>query len=94
MIGTDGAGTGFGNSRTGVATGPGQANVDVAVSKILKCRLPMEGSSLEFRSEFYNALNHPQFAHPDNDFASPTFGFIRSTSVSSRVLQLALKFAF
>ncbi len=54
----------------------------------------MEGSSLEFRSEFYNALNHPQFAHPDNDFASPTFGFIRSTSVSSRVLQLVLKFAF
>jgi hypothetical protein len=94
VIGTDGTGTAFGNSRTGAATGPGQANVDVAFSKILKCRRPVEGGGLEFRTEFYNALNHPQFANPDNDFASPTFGAIRSTSVSSRVIQLALKFAF
>ena len=94
MIGTEGAGTGFGNSRTGVATGPGQANVDLAFSKILKCKSPMEGSSLEFRSEFYNALNHSQCTNPDNDFASTTFGFIRSTPVGSRVIQLALKFAF
>jgi TonB dependent receptor len=94
VIGADGTGTGFGNSRTGAATGPGQANVDVAFSKILKCKRPVDGSSLEFRTEFYNALNHPQFANPDNDFASPTFGVIRSTSVSSRVIQLALKFAF
>ena len=94
VIGTDGTGTGFGNSRTGAATGPGQANVDLAFSKILKCKWPVEGSSLEVRSEFFNALNHPQFANPDNDFASPTFGVIQSTSVSSRVIQLALKFAF
>jgi hypothetical protein len=94
VIGADGTGTGFGNSRTGAATGPGQANVDVAFSKILKCKRPVEGSSLEFRTEFYNALNHPQFANPDNDYASPAFGVIRSTSVSSRVIQLALKFAF
>jgi len=94
VIGTDGMGTGFGNSRTGAATGPGQANVDVAFSKILKCKLPVEGSRLELRSEFYNVLNHPQFANPDNNFASPTFGVIRSTSVGSRVIQLALKFGF
>jgi hypothetical protein len=42
----------------------------------------------------YNALNHPQFADPDNDFASPTFGVIRSTSVNPRVVQFALKLAF
>jgi hypothetical protein len=93
VIGNDGTGTDFGNSRTGAATGPGQANVDVAFSKILKCKRPVEGS-LEFRSEFYNTLNHPQFASPDNDFASPTFGVIRNTSVSSRVIQFTLKFAF
>jgi len=94
VIGADGIGTDFGNSRTGAANGPRQATVDIAFSKILKCRWPAEGSSLEFRTEFYNALNHPQFANPDNDFASPAFGVIRGTSVSSRVIQLALRFAF
>ena len=94
VVGADGMGTGFGNSRTGAATGPGQANVDLAFSKTLKRKSPVDGSTLEFRSEFYNALNHPQFANPDNNFASPTFGVIQSTSVSSRVIQLAMKYAF
>ena len=55
---------------------------------------PIEKSTLQFRAEFYNALNHPQFANPDSDFTSPTFGVISSTSVNARVGQLALRFAF
>lgn len=94
VIGSDGIGTDFGNSRTGSATGPGQANVDIAISKLMKSKWPVEGSSVQFRAEFYNALNHPQFANPDNDFASPTFGLIRSTAVSPRVIQFALKVSF
>jgi len=42
-------------------------------TSILKCKLPVEGSSLEFRIEFFHALNHPQFSNPVNDFASPAF---------------------
>jgi hypothetical protein len=42
----------------------------------------------------YNAMNHPQFADPDNDFASPAFGVISGTSVNPRVVQFALKLAF
>jgi hypothetical protein len=42
----------------------------------------------------YNALNHPQFADPDNDFASPAFGVITRTSVNPRVVQFALKLAY
>jgi hypothetical protein len=41
--------------------------------------------------EFFNALNHSQFANPDTNFSSPTFGIISSTSVNSRVGQLAIK---
>ena len=53
-----------------------------------------EGSSLQLRSEFYNAFNHPQFANPDANFTSPTFGVISDTSVNARVIQLALRLAF
>jgi len=55
---------------------------------------PHEKSSLQIRAEFYNALNHPQFAAPDANFTSPTFGVISSTPVSARVGQFAAKLAF
>jgi carboxypeptidase family protein len=94
VIGPDGIGTGFGNSGTGIATGPGQTNLDVAVSRVFKTDWPVESSVLQLRAELYNALNHPQFANPDSNFSSPTFGVISTTSVSARVGQLALKFSF
>jgi hypothetical protein len=40
------------------------------------------------------ALNHPQFADPDANFTSPTFGVISGTAVNARVGQLAMKFMF
>jgi hypothetical protein len=94
VIGADGIGTGFGNSATGLVDGPAQANIDLAVSKSMMLNWPREGCELQFRAEFYNALNHPQFANPDSNFASPTFGVISSTAVNPRVIQLALRLAF
>jgi hypothetical protein len=94
VIGADGIGTGFGDSGTGIVDGPGQANVDLAISKTIPIRWPHEGTSIQFRGELYNALNHPQFASPDTNFTSPTFGVISSTAVNPRVIQLALKLAF
>ena len=94
VIGTDGIGTGFGNSGTGIVSGPGQANADLAFSKTIPVKWPSEGSSLQLRAELYNALNHPQFANPDSTFTSPTFGVINSTAVNPRVIQLALRLVF
>jgi carboxypeptidase family protein len=94
IIGADGIGTSFGNSATGIVDGPGQANLDLSFSKTVVLRWPVEKSSLQFRAEFYNALNHTQFANPDSSFTSPTFGVISSTAVNARVGQLAMKFAF
>jgi len=94
VVGADGVGTTFGNSATGIVDGPGQANLDLALSKTVMVRWPLENGSLQLRAELYNALNHPQFANPDTNFSSPTFGLISSTSVNARVGQLALKFAF
>ena len=94
IIGADGIGTAFGNSGTGIVDGPGQANLDLALSKTAVVNWPTEKSSVQFRAEFFNMLNHPQFANPDTNFTSPTFGVISSTAVNPRVIQLALKLAF
>jgi hypothetical protein len=94
LIGADGIGTAFGNSATGIVDGPGQANLDIALSKTVALNWPVEKSSLQFRAEFFNALNHPQFSNPDTNFSSATFGLITSTSVNARVAQLAMKFMF
>jgi hypothetical protein len=94
IIGADGIGTGFGNSATGIVDGPGQANIDLTLSKSIALPWPHEKSSLQIRAEFYNVLNHPQFVSPDANFTSPTFGVISSTAVSARVGQLAAKLAF
>ena len=94
IIGADGIGTGFGNSGTGIVDGPGQANLDLSVSKGLAMGGTNTERALEFRGEFYNALNRPQFANPDTNYTSPTFGVISSTSVNARVIQLAVRFKF
>lgn len=60
-----------GDSGTGIVDGPGQVNVDLSISKLTSLRGPREGSNLEFRAEFFNALNHPQFANPDAIFRHP-----------------------
>jgi Carboxypeptidase regulatory-like domain len=88
-----GAGTGFGNSGVGVISGPGQFNFDMALIKNTKIT---EGTNLQFRAEFYNIWNHPQFDPPfGNDVSTPsTFGVITSTSTTPRVVQFALKFFF
>jgi hypothetical protein len=94
VIGADKIGTAFGNSSTGIVDGPGQANLDIAFSKTMPFNWLPEGSTLEARAEIFNALNHPQFANPDTDFTSPTFGVIRNTAVNPRVVQFAVKFLF
>lgn len=94
IVGADGIGTGFGNSGTGIVDGPGQANVDFAVTKSVFVSWPREKSSVEIRAEFFNAFNHPQFANPDTNYSSPTFGVISRTSVNPRVGQLELRLNF
>lgn len=94
VIGADGIGTAFGNSATGIVSGPGQANLDLSLSRNIPIKWLSEGTSLQFRTELYNALNRPQFANPDTNFTSPTFGLISSTAVNPRVIQLALRLAF
>lgn len=93
IIGADGIGTGFGDSRTGIVDGPGQFNIDVGVVRSVAVPWPKEGS-IQFRGEFFNALNRPQFSNPNTTYGSSSFGVITSTSVNPRVGQLAVKLVF
>jgi hypothetical protein len=86
-----GAGYGFGNSGVGAIMGPGQHNWDISLIKNTKVT---EGTSVEFRAEFYNVWNHPQFNPPVNNAADGTFGEIQNSSVPPRIMQFALKYIF
>jgi hypothetical protein len=97
---TIGNGTDYGNSGTGVIQGPGQFNWDLALLKNIKM---VEKHSIQFRTEFFNAFNHPQFSNPNYGIGavyalpnvrSGSFGQITSTSVNPRVVQFALKYSF
>ncbi len=94
VIGADGIGTGFGDAGVGIVRGPDQRNFDLAIIKKTAVGWPVETANFEFRAEMFNTFNTPQFSNPDNNFSSPTFGQISSTSVNSRIIQLALKFNF
>jgi outer membrane receptor protein involved in Fe transport len=101
-IGTDGS-TDFGNTGVGIVRGPHQLNFDFQAGKITRLG---ERQTLQFRAEFFNLFNHPQFAIPGYTtqtafgnngplFAnSASFGVINQTSVAPRLIQLALKYSF
>lgn len=94
IIGDDGRATDFGNSGVGIVTGPGQNNSDIAIIKRTPFGLLGESSHIEFRAEFFNAFNHPQFGNPNTNVSSTTFGVISTTSVNPRIIQFALKLNF
>jgi hypothetical protein len=72
-------------------SGPGYFNLDAGVSKRT---LITEKTDVEFRAEFFNALNHANFFVFENQNINFTdFGRIAST-FSPRILQFALKFNF
>jgi hypothetical protein len=89
-----GNGTDFGDTAIGAVRGPGQHNWDMALSKTMHVRGLGKGSALDFRTEFFNAFNHPQYANPGTAVGTASFGIIQSASVAPRLIQFALKYTF
>jgi hypothetical protein len=92
-LGAGNTGTFFGDAGFGIVLGPGQSNWDMSLSKLINIR---EMHTVQFRAEFFNTFNHPQFNNPNLN-ANPStgnFGQITSTSVNPRIIQFALKYAF
>jgi hypothetical protein len=80
----------FGNEGRNIVEGPGLATVDFSIVK--NTRLA-ERLNTQFRAEFFNLLNHPNFDLPDNFVGSPTFGQVVSAEPARRI-QFGLKFLF
>jgi hypothetical protein len=84
-------GTGYGGDGLGTVLGPGENNWDMALAKTFRIK---EAQSLEFRTEFFNTFNHPQFLNPATNVGLASFGQITATSVNPRLIQFALKYLF
>lgn len=74
--------------------GPGQHNTDFAIVKRTILGGFRENANLEFRAEFFNLFNTPQFANPASVLPLASFGQITATTVAPRILQFALKYNF
>jgi hypothetical protein len=83
-----------GNSGRNRFYGPGLTTVDFSLFKNFSFR---ERFKAQFRGEFFNILNHPNFAAPNflndanNSIGTGNAGIIGSTSTASRQIQLGLK---
>jgi hypothetical protein len=80
----------FGNAGRNAFRGPSFWQWDLGVDKFFRIH---EDIRLQFRSEFFNALNHTNFAIPDSNISDAAFGTIRST-FPARQIQFALKLMF
>ncbi len=83
-----------------VLRGPTLINLDIALAKTTSIT---ERFKLEFRAEFFNALNHPEFAQPTfadgaTNIDGPTFGQVTTTGTfrgaTPRIGQFALRLTF
>jgi hypothetical protein len=81
----------LGNASRVPVVGPDFVNSDASLIKDFALRREM---GLNFRAEFFNLFNHPQFGMPVNDVSAPAFGSVNSTVNNPRLMQLALKLTF
>ncbi len=81
----------FGNAGRDSLRGPSYTNLDVSVFRDFAL---YREASLQFRGEFFNVLNHPQFSTPDGTLQDSNYGQITSTVGNPRNIQFALKLSF
>jgi len=85
----------FGDAKIGDLRGPGLVDFDLSLKKDFKIR---ESQQLEFRSEFFNLLNHPNFGLPGGGSLIavdvPGGAAITNTATDNREIEFALKYTF
>ncbi len=80
----------YGNAGRSILVAPGEQVWDISLTKVNRFG---DGKSLEFRIEFFNALNHPNFNTPVASFGTSVFGKIFGAK-RAREIEIALKFSF
>jgi hypothetical protein len=95
----------LGNAARVPVSGPDFVNSDFSLIK--QFALPRKDMGLNFRAEFFNLFNHPEFGMPVNDISAGSalapgasipstspFGAVNSTVNNPRLVQLAFKLTF
>jgi hypothetical protein len=80
----------FGNSGVGILRAANLVTADFSLAKEFTIT---ERQTLQFRSEFFNSLNHANFGIP-NITLGPGFGQITTTATPARQIQFGLKYRF
>ena len=80
----------FGNAGRNILDGDGYQNVNFS---FLKNTAIKESVTVQFRAEFFNLFNHPNFGLPDNFVGSPSFGRVLSAE-SPRRIQFGVKLLY
>jgi hypothetical protein len=81
----------YGTTARNSVIGPGIISFDASLNKKFNFT---ETKYLEFRTEVFNAPNHPIWNPPGNQLRTPTYGVITSTRIDSRQIQFGLKLVF
>jgi hypothetical protein len=81
----------YGNAGRNLLRGPGLVNVDYSVFKNFPIK---ERLRIQFRTEFFNFFNHPNFSNPSATFGTASFGNITSTTTENRDIQFGLRIIF
>ena len=86
----------FGTLGRGTLTSPGLATLDFSLIKNFGIT---ETHKIQFRAEFFNLFNRPNFGEPEttiftNDVPDADAGRIDSTRGSARQIQLGLRYTF
>jgi hypothetical protein len=86
--------TGQQNGNRDIFRGAHFSNTDLGVAKNFP--LYREKYKLVFRADAFNVFNHPNFAFPNSNINSPSFGQITALAGQevSRVMQFSLRFQF
>ncbi|MBI4456050.1 MAG: TonB-dependent receptor [Acidobacteria bacterium] len=90
----------YGNVGRNTLIGPGRATLDFSLMKKTPFRLLGEKGEVEFRSEFFNIFNRPNFASPSLSVfdgrgrSQGAAGRITRTTTTERQIQFGLKITF
>jgi outer membrane receptor protein involved in Fe transport len=93
----------LGNVGRDTIIGPGLSNLDTALLKNIPVKKISEVANLQFRAEFFNLPNHPNWAQPGNSIylngvgsgtINPNVGKATAIIGTSRQIQFGLRIAF
>jgi hypothetical protein len=81
----------FGNFPRNLINSPNFSQVDISLTKMTRF---YEKANVEFKANFINAFNHPNFAFADLNFDNANFGRVNTTRGSERQINFILAINF